>query len=77
VRRRGELRRIQPVSPILARIRAHSPEAWRLWCRREVSDVSSRIRVLRHPDLGVRRFRIHVLTVGGADRVAVVLHTPG
>jgi transcriptional regulator with XRE-family HTH domain len=58
------------------RIRAHSPEAWALWGRHEVSDISSRIRVLRHPELGIRRFRIHVLTVGGADGVGVVLHTP-
>ena len=65
------------VEAFLARMRERSPEAWRLWCRHEVRDISSRIRVLRHPELGIRRFRIHVLTVGGADRVAVVLHTPG
>lgn len=60
----------------LDRMRRQSPEAWAMWRRHEVRDISSRIRLLRHPELGVRRFRLTVLLLGGADRIGVVLHTP-
>jgi len=46
------------------------------WEEQEARPMSPRVRVLRHPSLGERRFRIVVSYVAGAEDIGVVFHVP-
>jgi transcriptional regulator with XRE-family HTH domain len=46
------------------------------WDLHEVSELTFRTRLLRHPVHGVREFRMMVLLVGGADQIGVLVHVP-
>ncbi|WP_063628257.1 helix-turn-helix domain-containing protein [Actinospica robiniae] len=62
------------VAEFLARMSRAEPDVRELWDLHEVSDISSRVRRLNHPVHGVGDFQMMVLTIGGADRLGVVIH---
>ena len=46
------------------------------WEEQEARPMSPRVRALRHPSLGERRFRIVVSYVAGAEDIGLVFHVP-
>ncbi len=64
------------IQQLIGFLRQAPDEVRHWWDQHEVSDLTFRTRVLRHPVRGVQAFRMVILLIAGADQIGVAAHIP-
>lgn len=68
----GDLR----IKQLVSYIQEAPAEVRHWWDRHEVSELTFRRRIIRHPRHGIKEFQMIVLLLGGADDTAIIVHVP-